>query len=110
MYAEFLSESFDVIEAGDGLTAWDALVQGRADIVVTDLALPRMDGFQLLQRLQEDEKLKGIPVIALSGYSSSSHQTRARELGAVAVLEKPCLPEHLARAVAGAISGRKDQR
>ena len=39
------------------------------DVIVTDLALPRMDGFELIARLRADERLRSIPVIALSGYS-----------------------------------------
>lgn len=108
MYAEFLGLDFDIREAADGISALDVLRDVVPDVIITDLALPRMDGFELLQRIQGDDRLRDTAVIALSGYSSAEYEERARSLGAVAVLEKPCLPERLAEAVAGAASGRKN--
>jgi len=110
MYAEFLRLDFHVVEAGDGMAALELMEQMCPDVVVTDLALPRMDGFELIERMRRDDRLRHVPVIALSGYSGTEHEERARQAGSDLVLLKPCLPETLARAVASATAGRKDSR
>jgi len=108
MYAEFLRADFTVVEAEDGIRALEIMGQSRPDVVITDLALPRMDGFELVTRMREDARLREIPVIALSGYSSTEHEMRALEAGSNVVLRKPCLPDELARAVVSASKSRKD--
>jgi chemosensory pili system protein ChpA (sensor histidine kinase/response regulator) len=108
MYAEFLRPQFNVVEAEDGVGALQLMQKSTPDIVVTDLALPRMDGFELMQRMRADERLRHVPVIALSGFSGVEYEARAREAGSDLVLLKPCLPDELARAVAAAAKSRKD--
>ena len=108
MYAEFLRLDFRVVEAGDGISALELMAETCPDVVVTDLALPRMDGFELIERIRGDERLRLIPVIALSGYSGTEHAERARQAGSDLVLVKPCLPETLAKAVASASIRRKE--
>jgi CheY-like chemotaxis protein len=67
-----------------------------------------MDGFELMARMRADERLRDVPIIALSGYSGADHEERARQAGSHLVLLKPCLPDDLARAVAAAARSRKD--
>jgi len=101
MYAEFLKSRFDVITAGDG---WDALHMMRSgprpDLVITDLSLPRLDGFGLIAAMREDDNLRGLPIICLSGYGGHAHEQRAKAAGSNRTLQKPCLPEALADAAA----------
>ena len=108
MYAEFLRFQFHVVEAGDGLAALELMRKDRPDVVVTDLALPRMDGFAMIAEMRDDAELRDVPVIALSGYSGEEHENRALKAGSDVVLLKPCLPETLAEAVASAATRRKD--
>lgn len=107
MYAEFLRMQFTVVEATDGVNALEVMSETCPDVVVTDLALPRMDGFELLKRMKGDARLKDVPVIALSGFSGADHEERARQAGSSLVLQKPCLPDDLARAIADAARNRK---
>jgi chemosensory pili system protein ChpA (sensor histidine kinase/response regulator) len=107
MYAEFLRMQFTVVEAADGVNALEVMEETCPDVVVTDLTLPRMDGFELLRRMKADARLKDVPVIALSGFSGADHEARAREAGSSLVLQKPCLPDDLARAIADAARSRK---
>jgi CheY-like chemotaxis protein len=95
MYAEYLRPEYDTTEAPDGLAALEALRGPLPDAIVTDLALPRMDGFEFIARLRTDERLRSIPVIALSGYSLADVATRIDAVQPTAVLQKPCLPEML---------------
>lgn len=108
MYAEFLRLDFDVVEAGDGLAALELMQQTLPDVVVTDLALPRMDGFEMIERMRGDDRLRHVPVIALSGYAGPDYEDRARRAGSDVVLVKPCLPETLSEAVVSAGNRRKD--
>ena len=107
MYAEYLRLDFHVVEAGDGVAALELMEHTFPDVVVTDLALPRMDGFELIARIRGDHRLRDVPVIALSGYAGTEHEDRARQAGSDLVLMKPCLPERLAEAVASATIRRK---
>ena len=108
MYAEFLRLDFQVVEAADGIAALELMSLAPPDVVVTDLALPRMDGFEMIERMRQDERLRHVPIIALSGYSGPEHEDRALQAGSDLVLLKPCLPETLAKAVALAAIRRKD--
>jgi CheY-like chemotaxis protein len=101
MYVEFLQGAYDVTEAADGLAALETLEQHWPDVVVTDLALPRMDGFELLTRLRADPRTANVPVVALSGYSGPDHDARVRAAGTAVVLQKPCLPDALLEALTG---------
>jgi CheY-like chemotaxis protein len=110
MYAEFLSASFDVWQAGDGLEGLEAIRRHRPDLVITDLSLPGLDGFELVSAIRSDPALHDIPVICLSGFGGHGHEGRAREAGCDRVLQKPCMPDVLAEAAAGLIRGRERER
>jgi CheY-like chemotaxis protein len=95
MYAEYLRPEYETSEAGDGVAALESLRHVVPDVIVTDLSLPRMDGFELIARLRADERLRSIPVIALSGYSGPELDARVKAVRPSAVIQKPCLPERL---------------
>ena len=95
MYAEYLGFDFEVSEAADGLTGLASIEANPPDVIVTDLALPRMDGYELIARLRGDDRYRHIPVIALSGYSGAEHDARVKAAQPDAVLQKPCMPEDL---------------
>ncbi|CAN5697207.1 response regulator [soil metagenome] len=99
MYVEFLRMTYEVSEAGDGVAALEQIVERAPDVVVTDLALPRMDGFELLSRIRAERKTAHLPVIALSGYSGPEHDARIRTAGTTLVLMKPCMPDALVEAI-----------
>ena len=98
MYAEFLRDLFDVCQAADGEEALASMRTQTPDLVITDLSLPQLDGFELLKRMRSDNALSKVPVICLSGYSDDAHERRALDAGADRVLQKPCLPDRLAHA------------
>lgn len=110
MYAEFLSATFEVWQAGDGLEALDAIRRHRPDLVVTDLSLPRLDGFELVSAIRSDPALAGIPVLCLSGYGGHAHEDKARAAGCDRLLQKPCMPDALAEAAATLIRDRGQSR
>ena len=85
MYSEYLSYSgMTVTEAATGRRALESVARQRPDIVVTDIAMPEMDGLELSRRLRQQQETCDLPIIAVSGQVSP----RAREAGADVVLEK----------------------
>lgn len=99
MYAEFLSDAFDVLTASDGTRALDVVRGARIDLLITDLSLPGMDGFQLCEAIRHDPTISPMPIICLSGYGGHDHAARAREVGCDRLLQKPCMPDVLLRIV-----------
>jgi two-component system, cell cycle response regulator DivK len=96
MYAAYLQFSgFDVAEAGNGVEAVEKTAELLPDIVLMDLALPRMDGWEATRRLKADPRTRHIPVVALTGHALAGHADGAREAGCDAFVTKPCLPDAL---------------
>jgi two-component system, cell cycle response regulator DivK len=96
MYAEYLSYSgYRVEQASNGEEAVELTQRLKPDVVVMDLSLPIMDGWEATRRLKADERTKHIPIIALTGHALAGHSRGAQEAGCDAFLAKPCLPEKL---------------
>ena len=90
-------ESFSVLLAEDGLQALMVLKQNIISLVVTDLKMPNMDGFELLAHIMQH--FPDIPVIIITGYSTPEMEQLARKGGAVGYIAKPFLIENLARQI-----------
>jgi CheY-like chemotaxis protein len=90
-------ESFAVLLAEDGLHALEGLKRNIISLVVTDLKMPHMDGFELLAHIMQH--YPDIPVIIITGYSTPEMEQLAREGGAVGYIAKPFLIENLARQI-----------
>jgi two-component system cell cycle response regulator DivK len=96
MYSEYLRFSgFDVIEASNGFEAIDKATAEMPDIILMDLALPRMDGWEATRRLKADARTKDIPVVALTGHALAGHADSAQKAGCDSFVTKPCLPDAL---------------
>jgi two-component system, cell cycle response regulator DivK len=100
MYSEYLQYSgFDVIEAGNGIEALQQAVERSPDIILMDLSLPVMDGWEATRRLKADQRTAGIPVVALTGHALAGISEGARRAGCDAFVTKPCLPEDLVKEI-----------
>jgi CheY-like chemotaxis protein len=96
MYSEYLSfAGYGVIEAQNGKEAVEAAHARMPDIIIMDLSLPVMDGWEATRRLKADQSTRHIPVVALTGHALAGHSKRAREAGCDSFLAKPCLPDQL---------------
>lgn len=89
------SEGWEVDTAVDGLDALDKLATGRFRLVITDLEMPRMHGYELIAEIRRQTQLQHLPVIVCSSRSSDKHRGRAREVGAQGYLTKPFTKEQL---------------
>jgi twitching motility two-component system response regulator PilH len=93
MYQHYLEErSFRVTTAHDGVSAIEAIKLERPRVIIVDLVMPRLSGWQLIQLLKRDPKRCEIPVIALSGQDAKAS---AEAAGADSYLAKPCSPSQL---------------
>jgi two-component system chemotaxis sensor kinase CheA len=79
---------YDVRLAYDGQEAIAALTEGPCDLVVADVDMPRMDGFELTRRLKEDERYRDLPVILVTSLGSAEHKARGIAVGADAYIVK----------------------
>lgn len=96
MYAAYLQFSgYRVAEAANGLEALDKTRELMPDIILMDLALPKMDGWEATRRLKADEQTRHIPIVALTGHALAGHAEGARQAGCDAFVTKPCLPDAL---------------
>jgi two-component system, cell cycle response regulator DivK len=99
MYAAYLNlAGFRVLKASDGLEALAIARRTVPDIVLMDLGLPIIDGFEATRRLKSDPVTRHIPVVALTAQSAPSAET-LRTIGFDSVIMKPCLPDDLAERV-----------
>lgn len=89
-----------LLEASDGHTALQLARGERPDVIVLDLMLPGMTGYEVLQSLRADEKTSHIPVLVLTAKSLRADRERSKRMGAAAFLTKPFLPSELCDMIA----------
>lgn len=96
IFAEYLEfRGFRVATAADGLEAMDKAFELHPDIILMDLSLPQLDGWEATRRLKADERTSSIPIIALTAHALAAAHDRAKEVGCDAVVTKPCIPKDL---------------
>jgi CheY-like chemotaxis protein len=91
----FESGGFRIEQAHNGLQALEKAIAACPDIILTDIAVPGIDGIELCRRLRADERTRSIPVLAITGYGDRHYPDRAIGAGANHVLFKPCGPDVL---------------
>ncbi|MFN3680001.1 response regulator [Thermosynechococcus sp.] len=102
----FTRAGYRVEQARDGQDAWEKLRSGLpCDLVFCDIEMPRMDGLELLSRIQKDPKLNHLPIAMLTSRGADRHRKMAAQLGARAYFTKPYLEEQLLDAAARLLKG-----
>jgi CheY-like chemotaxis protein len=89
----------EVLEASEGTSALKLARERRPDVIVLDLILPGMTGYEVLETLKRDPETSNIPVLVLTAKSLRADRERSRGLGAAAFLTKPFLPSELCEMV-----------
>ena len=96
LYVEHLAISgFDVIEAGNGADALTRTETDAPDVVLMDLSIPVMDGWEATRRIKSDTRTAHIPVVALTAHDGAGELERARHAGCDWFVPKPCPPDAL---------------
>ncbi len=96
MYAEYLEFcGFQVETASNGVEAVEKAQEASPDIILMDLSLPVMDGWEATRRIKQDARTRDIPVMALSGHVFVGNAEQAKDAGCDDFVAKPCLPQDL---------------
>ena len=93
-------EGYRVVTAKDGLDALERLTEERPVILLSDIEMPRMDGFDLVRNVRADPRLAGLPVVMITSRIAQKHRDYAAELGVQHYLGKPYSEEELLSLVA----------
>jgi chemosensory pili system protein ChpA (sensor histidine kinase/response regulator) len=93
-------EGFDVVTARDGVDALKTLADRRPDVILLDIEMPRMDGFEFAKTIRSDAKTSSIPIAMITSRTADKHRNRAAELGVDRFLGKPYQEEELLGALA----------
>lgn len=88
-------QGMEVVSASDGMEALEKLPKQKIDLVITDLNMPNLDGFELIKSIRENEEYKEIPIIILSSLSGSEEIERGMSCGANSYLVKPFDPKRI---------------
>ena len=100
-------EGYDVCEASSGKTALQSMQDQPFDIVLLDLIMPEMDGFEVLKQMKSDPKLRDLPVVVVSGNDDMESVVHCLEMGAVDHLSKPFDPALLHTRIRAAMALRE---
>lgn len=92
-------EGHEVHTASNGYDGLEKISKLMPDLVITDLIMPEMDGYQLIQKIKSLSKFKDTPVIVLSAQASKDNKDKAFTLNADKYLTKPCSIDHLLTAI-----------
>ena len=90
---------FETIQAEDGVEGLEVLEECNPDVIVTDINMPRMDGFGFIEGMRADPNHKATPVLVLTTESDAAKKQRARDAGATGWIVKPFDPAKLVDAV-----------
>ena len=90
---------FDVLQAVDGQDGLDVLVNEQVDVVITDINMPRMDGYEVIRQLRKNPTHKTTPILVLTTESETDKKNLAREAGATGWMVKPFDPDRLIETV-----------
>jgi two-component system, cell cycle response regulator DivK len=86
---------FDLVEAENGEQALAALAKRRPDLILLDIQLPIMDGYEATRRIRADPEMKSIPIIAVTSYALTGDEAKALAAGCNAYVTKPYSPRAL---------------
>ena len=100
-------EGYEVVLAKDGVEALEQLVDVIPDVLLSDIEMPRMDGFDLVRNIRADRRLKDVPVIMITSRTAEKHRKHALEIGANDYLGKPYDEDDLLRLIARFVTAKQ---
>jgi two-component system cell cycle response regulator DivK len=110
IFAEYLEfRGFRVATAADGLEALERAFDLLPDIILMDLSLPGLDGWEATRRLKGDDRTRMIPIIALTAHALASAHDKAKAAGCDSVVTKPCVPRDLEAEVRRQLAARSER-
>jgi len=101
-------EGYQVLTAKDGVDALEQMKNRLPDLMLVDIEMPRMDGFELSSRIRHDSRSAGVPIVIISSRTAEKHRNRARQIGVNAFLGKPYQEAELLAQLAQYVPQRAD--
>lgn len=101
-----LIEQYDVVKSFDGMQALNYLKENTVQLIVSDIMMPVLDGFELCKQIKSDVELSHLPFILLTAKDTLQSKLEGLELGADAYIEKPFSPKHLKMQIANLLANR----
>jgi two-component system, chemotaxis family, chemotaxis protein CheY len=98
-----------LLTAENGLQAIELLKFKDVDLILTDINMPEMDGFQLIEYLKKSENFKHIPILVITTEGRDKYVDRAKALGAVNYIKKPCQPEQVKQIILSTLGVEEDE-
>ena len=95
LLVQLLEDDYDIHTATDGAAGLALAEQVRPDLILMDLSLPVMDGWEATRRLKADKATAAIPIVALTGHALAGILEGAKKAGCDSFVTKPCLPDDL---------------
>ncbi len=102
-------EGYQVITAKDGVDALQQIIDVTPDVMLVDIEMPRMDGFELTRHIRADEKTRNIPIIMITSRTAEKHRNYAKELGVNVFLGKPYQEEELLGHISQFVADKKQR-
>ena len=87
--------NYEILDASDGKEALEKIRKMNPDLVLLDIIMPKMDGFEVCRKLKKDPQTKEIPIIMLTAKGQKLDQKKGRQIGARDYINKPFSPSHL---------------
>jgi two-component system cell cycle response regulator DivK len=97
---------YTVLTAQNGSDALRLALAEHPDLVIMDIQMPEMDGYEATRRMQADPRLAGIPIVAVTSYAMTGDRAKALELGFVGYIEKPIQPQTFVAEIARFLPGK----
>lgn len=102
-------EGFEILKSSDGITAIDKIENEEVDLVITDLEMPKMHGFELITKIRDQKKFDNMPIVILTGRAGQDKHKKGKELGANAFIIKPFKESDLLNVLAEFIKIKDDK-
>lgn len=99
MAAVLSASGYRVLEARDGAEAVEAALRERPDLILLDMAMPVMSGWEAARRLKSMEQTRAIPILAFTAFALAGDELKAREAGCEGYVAKPCVPADVVRTI-----------
>lgn len=89
LLTQLLEEDYTVVQAGDGLQGLKCAEEEHPDLILMDLSLPKMDGWELASRIRSTESIRDVPIIAVTAHAMTGDEERALQAGCNDYIPKP---------------------
>ncbi len=101
------ARGLDVVQAKDGISGIEAVNEIKPDIVLLDIQLPTMSGYEVAAELRKNTSLNNVPIIALTSYAMAGDREKAMEAGCTGYIEKPINPDTFLGQVMSYLNGEE---